>query len=963
MSPSSEPKESERKVPLRDSGLAAVGSIPWGTHFCQFYEAKGDLIETLVPYMKAGIEANEFCVWVTSQVLNVREAKTALHQAVPGLERFLAERRIEILHRSKCYEANGKFHPEKAIKEWACKLDRACRRGLDGLRVAGDLSWLERESWKGFTGYETCVDCAIGPQRMLALCAYPLQKCGTREILDVAANHEFALIRNGNGWQILQSTARLRAEREFGKFASLADNNSEFIGIWAMDFKPLYLNRAGLGMAGLADIRSFEETPLKEFFFPEDQDFILNKFLPQVLSGGQAEVEIRFRHFKTGEPLWMIFNVFLLRGDRGEPIGIATVSRNITERKRAEDDARWNAKRNELLSGIAARLLRTSDPKAEVEDLCRNVREFLGCDAYFTDYTVDGCAARLDLDSCAGAGLHYGAVICGCATDDVLAVASEDISAIAALQTKWVKPGGTGAYCCHPLVVGGRVIGTLSFGSQSRREFSAAEIEVMQSVTHLVSLALNRVQSEAAVSASEARFRGLFEHAATGIAIKDLEGRFQACNPAYAAMLGYAAEELRGLGCKDLMHPNDYATNMVEQKRLLAGEIPSFESMTRYFRKQGGIMWGKRHVSLLQDNTGKPASIIVLLTDMTEHRRHEEQINLLLREVNHRSKNMLTLVQAVARQTVASDPGDFLERFGERVQALAASQDLLVKSGWNGVELGELVRSQLAHFKDLIGSRIELAGPPLAISAPAAQPIGMALHELATNAGKYGALANGSGRISIAWSVKSMDGKKPVFTMIWRERGGPPVKAPARQGFGTAVMCEMAEMSLSAAVSLDFKAAGLTWRLRSPAEEVLDESQSARPSRSAAAPPASVSAPARSKPAILVVEDEPLVAMEIAGVLKRGGFEIVGPARTLFQGLELLRAKGCDAAVLDINLGKETSELVALELKERGTPFVALSGYTPEQYPPAFHGAPALAKPLRLEALVAEVRRCIEEEA
>jgi CheY-like chemotaxis protein len=239
----------------------------------------------------------------------------------------------------------------------------------------------------------------------------------------------------------------------------------------------------------------------------------------------------------------------------------------------------------------------------------------------------------------------------------------------------------------------------------------------------------------------------------------------------------------------------------------------------------------------------------------------------------------------------------------------------------------------------------------------------MALHELATNAGKYGALANGSGRISIAWSVESTVAKRPVFTMIWRERGGPPVKAPARQGFGTAVLCEITEMSLSAEVGLDFEPAGLTWRLRCPVEELLDESQSAYASRSATAPPASVSAPARSGAAILVVEDEPLVALEIAHVLKQAGFDIVGPARTLVQGLELLRAKGCDAAVLDINLGKETSDLVALELKERGTPFVTLSGYAPAQHPPAFHGAPALAKPLRPEVLVAAVRRCIEDEA
>jgi PAS domain S-box-containing protein len=493
---------------------------------------------------------------------------------------------------------------------------------------------------------------------------------------------------------------------------------------------------------------------------------------------------------------------------------------------RAQEDLRWNAKRNELLSGIAARLLRTSDPKAEIEDLCRNVMEFLGCDACFTDYTVDGCAARLDLNSCAGAEvtgrLHYGAVICGCARDDGPGAASEDIPDIAALQIKWVKPGGTGVYCCHPLFVGNRVIGTLSFGSQSRRVFSAAEIDVMQSVSHLVSMALNRMQAEAAVGASEARFRGIFEHAATGIAIADLEGRFQACNPAFSAMLGYATEELRGLTFIDVTHAEDCEKNMSEVARLLAQEISSFESLSRCVGKGGGLLWGDSHVSLLTDGAGSPAGIIVLVTDMTEHKRHEEQINLLMAEVNHRAKNMLTVVHSIARQTAARKPDDFIERFGERIQALAASQDLLVKNDWRGVDLDELVRSQLAHFRDLIGARIDLKGPQIMISASAAQTIGMALHELATNAGKYGALSNGEGRVEVGWGLECDGSGQGTFAMSWRETGGPQVTAPEMRGFGSAIISSVAESSLCAKVELGFPASGLSWRLHCPAGEVMD---------------------------------------------------------------------------------------------------------------------------------------------
>ena len=142
----------------------------------------------------------------------------------------------------------------------------------------------------------------------------------------------------------------------------------------------------------------------------------------------------------------------------------------------------------------------------------------------------------------------------------------------------------------------------------------------------------------------------------------------------------------------------------------------------------------------MRDSLGHITGVRCAAIDITERKRQEEHIRFLMREVNHRSKNMLTLVQAVARQTASKRRGDFFGRFDERIRALAASQDLVVKDDWRGANLDELIRSQLSHFKDLIGIRIILNGPSLFLSASAAQTIGMALHEFGTNAGKYGAL-------------------------------------------------------------------------------------------------------------------------------------------------------------------------------------------------------------------------------
>jgi two-component sensor histidine kinase len=195
----------------------------------------------------------------------------------------------------------------------------------------------------------------------------------------------------------------------------------------------------------------------------------------------------------------------------------------------------------------------------------------------------------------------------------------------------------------------------------------------------------------------------------------------------------------------------------------------------------------------------------------------EEKEHLLMREVNHRARNMLSVVHAIARQTATQNPEDFIERFSERIQALSANQDLLIQSNWNGVDIGDLVRAQLAHFADLIGSRIAVHGPKLRLNAASAQAIGLALHELATNAGKYGALSTDAGRVDISWGT---DGD--IFTVSWTEHAGPPVSAPKRRGFGTIVMETMGERSVDGTVDLDYAPSGLTWRLTCPAANALE---------------------------------------------------------------------------------------------------------------------------------------------
>jgi two-component sensor histidine kinase len=207
------------------------------------------------------------------------------------------------------------------------------------------------------------------------------------------------------------------------------------------------------------------------------------------------------------------------------------------------------------------------------------------------------------------------------------------------------------------------------------------------------------------------------------------------------------------------------------------------------------------------------------LNDTPERRVAErtEHVTQLLKEMDHRAKNILNVVQAVARQTAIASPEEFVTRFSQQIHTLAASHDLLVKSGWQGIEISDLIRVKLGHFDDALDNRVTLDGPPLRLSVGAPQTFGMILHELATNAAKYGALSNDLGGVEIRWDVNS------EFTLSWTERGGPDVAPPSRRGFGSTIVKAMAESSLDGDVDLDFAPEGLCWRVACPSSKVLEK--------------------------------------------------------------------------------------------------------------------------------------------
>ena len=330
----------------------------------------------------------------------------------------------------------------------------------------------------------------------------------------------------------------------------------------------------------------------------------------------------------------------------------------------------------------------------------------------------------------------------------------------------------------------------------------------------------NRRENELRVS--EIRFRRLFEAAHDGILLLDPDTRkVIEANPFMTQMLGLPHEYFVGKELFEIGLLKDAADSQEMFRRLKATNQARYDNLP--LEGRNGRHQEVEVVANLYDESGRTV-IQCNVRDITERKRAEEHIKLLMAEVNHRAKNLLAVVQAVLQQTARhGDMADFERRLTDRIAGLAVGQDLLVKTEWQGIELSDLVRAQLAHFRELFGVRLRFEGPSVWIAAGPAQGIGMALHELSTNAAKYGALSNQSGIVDIHWAL-SRD-PEPQFSMSWLERGGPKVDPPSRKGFGQMVIGRMAEAAVDGTAEVEFQPEGISWTLSAVAANVLTPSR------------------------------------------------------------------------------------------------------------------------------------------
>jgi PAS domain S-box-containing protein len=359
-----------------------------------------------------------------------------------------------------------------------------------------------------------------------------------------------------------------------------------------------------------------------------------------------------------------------------------------------------------------------------------------------------------------------------------------------------------------PFYVKDEAVGTIWVVSHDpSHRFDAEDLRVM---TNLGTFAAAAYQTLLSLNATQ-RIASIVEHSNDAIIGKDLNGIITSWNKGAERIFGYVAEEVIGKPVTILIPPDRQDEERGILERIRRGEdVERYETVRQ--RKHGSRVDISLTISPIRDAKGKIIGASKIARDITERKRSEAQIAILAREAEHRAKNVLATVQATVHLTMADTPEGLKHAIEGRIQALANVHRLFVESRWTGAEIQSLVKDELVAYSQDGEGHVQIDGPKVLLEPNVAQAIAVTLHELATNAAKYGGLSTPEGKVRVAWS-RTADGR---LVLRWTETGGPPVEPPTRQGFGTRVMESMIRGQLKGEMRFDWPAEGLACEIALP---------------------------------------------------------------------------------------------------------------------------------------------------
>lgn len=367
---------------LRETMIDVIGKVPWGTHFCQFYQTGEDLISILVPYFKAGLENNEFCMWVTSEALNEIAAENSLKKAIPDFNEYKKKGQMEIIPYTEWYLKDGHFDSKRVLNGWIDKLNNALAKGFEGLRLTGNTIWLEKKDWESFARYEEEVNGVIGNYRIIAICTYSLDKCSTSEIIDVINNHQFAVIKRYGKWNVVESFKNKKTEDSLQKSEAQLKTAQRIarLGSWELDLTTdILIWSDEVFHIFEIDKKQFDasyETFLN-LVHPDDRAMVNKAYTDSLKNKMPYEITHRLK-FPDGRIKYVNERCETMYSEKGEPVISVGAVQDITEQKKEENMLRESNNFSQSLLQTIPFGMDIIDEKGNILFINQNLENLLG---------------------------------------------------------------------------------------------------------------------------------------------------------------------------------------------------------------------------------------------------------------------------------------------------------------------------------------------------------------------------------------------------------------------------------------------------------------------------------------------------------------------------------------------------------------------------------------------------------
>ena len=632
---------------LRKTGIQVVGDVTWGTHFCQFYQTKEDLIDILVPYFKAGLENNEFCMWVTCEPLRADEAKQALAAQVENLDEYLQKGQIEILDYSQWYTKTGQFDANKVLQGWLDKKNHAVERGFDGLRLTGNTFWLAQEQWKDFTNYEATVNTTLGRYRILALCTYNLNVCNGAQIMDVVSNHQFALVKREGKWEIIENSEhKLSLEVQHKgaeRYTTLLEGLSYGIARIGKSGRIIFANKALYQTYGYAEgeLLGKEASAL---LASEKERNKLRKYIVE-LSGGQLlpisyEAAGLTKHRRAVD---IELRLDYERDEWGRIAGFIVSISDITDRKRHEDTIKRQLTFKRAIAIISARFASGVNIDEAINSSLRDMGMITGADRTYVflyrqgetamDNTHEWCAEGVSpqIDNSQNLPcekfpwwmkkLRAGEVV---NVEDVSKLPGE-----AAAEKKILESQDVKSVLGLPLSVGGEFAGFVGFANTSSMgKWPEEDIMLLRFCSEIIGSAINRKRGHEILEKSREWFRAIADYTYDLESWHGTDGRLLWVNP--------AVERLTGFTVQDCMNMPDYPLPFVHEddrgeiakiiEQAVKGKTSDNNIPFRVIRKDNFIRWVEISWQPIYNAAQSYIGIRTSVHDITEEKLAEEAL-------------------------------------------------------------------------------------------------------------------------------------------------------------------------------------------------------------------------------------------------------------------------------------------------------------------------------------------------